>query len=77
MAEDAVCSLKDQDILQVIFALAKAGHQQHIPEIGKRLRHERGYIPGDCAHTLECFTAAVVSLSANTSSSSSLFLQTP
>lgn len=37
--------------MQVIFALAKAGHQQHVPEISERLRHERGYIPGTCAHS--------------------------
>lgn len=36
----------DRDMMQVIFTLAKAGHQQHIPEIVDRLRHERGYIPG-------------------------------
>ncbi|XP_061645986.1 leucine-rich PPR motif-containing protein, mitochondrial [Phyllopteryx taeniolatus] len=44
-AENADCSLMDRDIMEVIFTLAKAGHQQHIPEIVERLRHERGYIP--------------------------------
>ncbi|MED6270987.1 hypothetical protein CHARACLAT_015825, partial [Characodon lateralis] len=44
-AESADCSLMDRDIMQVIFTLAKAGHQQHIPEMIERLRHERGYIP--------------------------------
>lgn len=36
----------DRDFMQVIFTLAKAGHQQHLPEVVDRLRHERGYIPG-------------------------------
>uniref|UniRef100_A0A3P8RXI5 PROP1-like PPR domain-containing protein n=1 Tax=Amphiprion percula TaxID=161767 RepID=A0A3P8RXI5_AMPPE len=44
-AESADCSLMDRDIMQVIFALAKAGHQQHIPEMIERLRHERGFVP--------------------------------
>ncbi|XP_037320697.2 leucine-rich PPR motif-containing protein, mitochondrial [Pungitius pungitius] len=44
-AESADCSLMDRDIMQVIFTLAKAGHQQHIPAMVERLRHERGYVP--------------------------------
>ncbi|XP_061693237.1 leucine-rich PPR motif-containing protein, mitochondrial [Syngnathoides biaculeatus] len=44
-AENADSSLMDRDIMEVIFTLARAGHQQHIPEIVERLRHERGYIP--------------------------------
>ncbi|XP_070771978.1 leucine-rich PPR motif-containing protein, mitochondrial [Enoplosus armatus] len=44
-AESADCSLMDRDIMQVIFTLAKAGHQQHISEMVERLRHERGYVP--------------------------------
>lgn len=44
-AESADCSLMDRDIMQVIFTLAKAGQQQHIPEMMERLRHERGYVP--------------------------------
>uniref|UniRef100_A0A673BTX1 PROP1-like PPR domain-containing protein n=1 Tax=Sphaeramia orbicularis TaxID=375764 RepID=A0A673BTX1_9TELE len=44
-AENADCSLMDRDIMQVIFALAKAGHQQYVPEMVERLRHERSYIP--------------------------------
>uniref|UniRef100_A0A3Q3GHE3 Leucine rich pentatricopeptide repeat containing n=1 Tax=Labrus bergylta TaxID=56723 RepID=A0A3Q3GHE3_9LABR len=44
-AESADCSLMDRDIMQVIYTLAKAGHQQHIPEMVERLRHERGYVP--------------------------------
>ncbi|XP_012720452.2 leucine-rich PPR motif-containing protein, mitochondrial [Fundulus heteroclitus] len=44
-AESADCSLMDRDIMQVIFTLAKAGQQQHIPEMIERLRLERGYIP--------------------------------
>ncbi|XP_045925978.1 leucine-rich PPR motif-containing protein, mitochondrial [Micropterus dolomieu] len=44
-AESADCSLMDRDIMQVIFTLGKAGHQQHVPEMVERLRHERGYVP--------------------------------
>uniref|UniRef100_A0A3Q4AYY1 PROP1-like PPR domain-containing protein n=1 Tax=Mola mola TaxID=94237 RepID=A0A3Q4AYY1_MOLML len=44
-AEIADCSLMDRDFMQVIFTLAKAGHQQYVPEIVERLRHERGYVP--------------------------------
>ncbi|XP_077351806.1 leucine-rich PPR motif-containing protein, mitochondrial [Festucalex cinctus] len=44
-AENADCSLMDRDIMDVIFTLAKAGHQQHVPEMVERLRHERGYVP--------------------------------
>ncbi|XP_040905893.1 leucine-rich PPR motif-containing protein, mitochondrial [Toxotes jaculatrix] len=44
-AESADCSLMDRDIMQIIFTLAKAGHQQHIPEMVERLRHDRGYVP--------------------------------
>ncbi|KAM6915877.1 LOW QUALITY PROTEIN: leucine-rich PPR motif-containing protein, mitochondrial [Xenentodon cancila] len=44
-AESADCTLMDRDIMQVIFTLAKAGQQQHIPEMTERLRHERGYVP--------------------------------
>ncbi|XP_061600932.1 leucine-rich PPR motif-containing protein, mitochondrial [Cololabis saira] len=44
-AESADCTLMDRDIMQVIFTLAKAGHQQHIPEMIERLRHERGFVP--------------------------------
>lgn len=44
-AESADCSLMDRDVMEVIFNLAKAGHQQHIPEMVERLRHERGYVP--------------------------------
>lgn len=45
-AENADCHLMDRDIMLVIFTLAKAGHQQHLPEMAERLRHERNYIPG-------------------------------
>uniref|UniRef100_A0A7N8XHW7 Leucine rich pentatricopeptide repeat containing n=1 Tax=Mastacembelus armatus TaxID=205130 RepID=A0A7N8XHW7_9TELE len=45
VSESADCSLMDRDLMQVIFALAKTGHQQHVPEIIQRLRHESGYIP--------------------------------
>ncbi|XP_028983257.1 leucine-rich PPR motif-containing protein, mitochondrial [Betta splendens] len=43
-AENADCSLMDRDLMRIIFTLAKAGHQQHIPEIVERLRHERTYV---------------------------------
>ncbi|XP_035519728.1 leucine-rich PPR motif-containing protein, mitochondrial [Morone saxatilis] len=39
------CTLMDRDILQIIYTLAKAGHHQFVPEMIKRLRLERGYIP--------------------------------
>ncbi|XP_036979314.1 leucine-rich PPR motif-containing protein, mitochondrial [Acanthopagrus latus] len=39
------CSLMDRDLMQVIYTLAKAGHQQHIPELTERLRQERGFVP--------------------------------
>ncbi|XP_054655243.1 leucine-rich PPR motif-containing protein, mitochondrial isoform X2 [Dunckerocampus dactyliophorus] len=44
-AESADFSLVDRDIMQVIFTLAKAGHQQHVPEMMEHLRQDRGYIP--------------------------------
>ena len=49
--EAADSSLMDRDIMQVIFSLAMAGHQQHIPELMERMRHERGYVPGIPART--------------------------
>ncbi|KAM7408434.1 hypothetical protein PAMA_002251 [Pampus argenteus] len=48
-AESAYCTLMDKDIMQIIFTLAKAQHQQHIPEIIKHLKQELGYIP-DAMH---------------------------
>uniref|UniRef100_A0A7N6FL79 Pentacotripeptide-repeat region of PRORP domain-containing protein n=1 Tax=Anabas testudineus TaxID=64144 RepID=A0A7N6FL79_ANATE len=39
-----VC-LMDRDIMQVIFTLAKSGHEQYLPEMIERLRLERNYIP--------------------------------
>lgn len=59
-AENADCSLMDRDIMQVIFTLAKAGHQHHVPEMAERLRHERNYIPGIHANTF--FHSTLVSL---------------
>lgn len=50
----------DRDIMQVVFALAKAGHHQHVPEISERLRHERGYVPGTCARSLVIHTFGFV-----------------
>ncbi|XP_071336267.1 leucine-rich PPR motif-containing protein, mitochondrial [Trachinotus anak] len=44
-AESADCTLMDRDVMQVIFTLAKAGHQQHVPEMVERLKQERGYVP--------------------------------
>ncbi|XP_033956567.1 LOW QUALITY PROTEIN: leucine-rich PPR motif-containing protein, mitochondrial [Pseudochaenichthys georgianus] len=44
-AESAECSLMDRDLMPVIFTLAKAGHEEHIPHMVERLRHERGYVP--------------------------------
>ncbi|XP_072246804.1 leucine-rich PPR motif-containing protein, mitochondrial [Leuresthes tenuis] len=44
-AEGADCSMMDRDIMQLIFTLAKAGHQHLLPEMVERLRHERGYVP--------------------------------
>lgn len=43
--ESSDTSLMDRDLLQVIFSLAKSGHQEHVPMIAERLRFERGYIP--------------------------------
>uniref|UniRef100_A0A8D3DWS5 Leucine rich pentatricopeptide repeat containing n=1 Tax=Scophthalmus maximus TaxID=52904 RepID=A0A8D3DWS5_SCOMX len=43
--ESADCSLMDRDIMQVIFTLARAGHQQHIPNMVERLRHEKRFLP--------------------------------
>ncbi|XP_017287636.1 leucine-rich PPR motif-containing protein, mitochondrial [Kryptolebias marmoratus] len=43
-AESADAALMDKDIMQVIYTLAKAGHEQHVPEMLERLRHERGFI---------------------------------
>ncbi|KAK7140045.1 hypothetical protein R3I94_012607 [Phoxinus phoxinus] len=37
--------LMDRDLMQVVFSLTKAGHQQYVPEIVERMRHERGYVP--------------------------------
>ncbi|XP_051945899.1 leucine-rich PPR motif-containing protein, mitochondrial [Xyrauchen texanus] len=43
--ENADIHLMDRDLMQVIFSLTKAGHQQYVPEIVERMRHERGYVP--------------------------------
>ncbi|XP_066534859.1 leucine-rich PPR motif-containing protein, mitochondrial [Hoplias malabaricus] len=43
--ENTDTSLMDRDLMQIIFSLAKAGHQQHVPQIVERMRHERGYVP--------------------------------
>lgn len=40
----------DRDLMQVVFSLTKAGHQQYVPEIVERMRHERGYVPGVSCH---------------------------
>ncbi|XP_051504192.1 leucine-rich PPR motif-containing protein, mitochondrial-like [Myxocyprinus asiaticus] len=43
--ENADIHLMDRDLMQVIFSLTKAGHQQFVPEIVERMHHERGYVP--------------------------------
>ncbi|XP_047668228.1 leucine-rich PPR motif-containing protein, mitochondrial isoform X2 [Tachysurus fulvidraco] len=45
MAQSKDVSLMDRDLMQVVFSLAKAGHQQYVPEIVECMRHERGYVP--------------------------------
>uniref|UniRef100_A0A8C1NT44 Leucine rich pentatricopeptide repeat containing n=1 Tax=Cyprinus carpio TaxID=7962 RepID=A0A8C1NT44_CYPCA len=47
--ENADIHLMDRDLMQVVFSLTKAGHQQYVPEIVERMRHERGYVPGASA----------------------------
>ncbi|XP_053731965.1 leucine-rich PPR motif-containing protein, mitochondrial [Synchiropus splendidus] len=44
-AESADCILMDRDLMQVVYTLGVAGHQEHIPQILERMRHERGFIP--------------------------------
>ncbi|KAM9804120.1 leucine-rich PPR motif-containing protein, mitochondrial [Neosynchiropus ocellatus] len=44
-AESADCILMDRDLMQVVYTLAVAGHEEHIPQILERMRHERGFIP--------------------------------
>jgi len=44
--ENADIHLMDRDLMQVIFSLTKAGHQQHVPEIVEHMRHDRRYVPG-------------------------------
>ncbi|XP_028324198.1 leucine-rich PPR motif-containing protein, mitochondrial [Gouania willdenowi] len=44
-AESADCGLMDRDIMQVISTMARFGHSQLVPEMAKRLRHGRGFIP--------------------------------
>ncbi|XP_030626301.1 leucine-rich PPR motif-containing protein, mitochondrial [Chanos chanos] len=43
--ENTDTSLMDRDLMQVVFSLAKSGHQQYVPEVVERMRHERGYVP--------------------------------
>uniref|UniRef100_A0A8C1VVK5 Leucine rich pentatricopeptide repeat containing n=1 Tax=Cyprinus carpio TaxID=7962 RepID=A0A8C1VVK5_CYPCA len=43
--ENADILLMDRDLMQVVFSLTKAGHQEYVPEIVERMRHERGYVP--------------------------------
>ncbi|CAL8254083.1 unnamed protein product [Lota lota] len=45
VAENADCSLMHRDMMQVIFSLARAGYQQHVPEMTELMRHDRGYVP--------------------------------
>ncbi|KAF5893259.1 leucine-rich PPR motif-containing protein, mitochondrial, partial [Clarias magur] len=44
-AQSKDVNLMDRDLMQVVFSLAKAGHQQYVPEIVESMRHERGYVP--------------------------------
>ncbi|KAF4090159.1 hypothetical protein AMELA_G00048750 [Ameiurus melas] len=44
-AQSKDANLMDRDLMQVVFSLAKAGHQQYVPEIVECMRHERGYVP--------------------------------
>ncbi|XP_073690181.1 leucine-rich PPR motif-containing protein, mitochondrial [Garra rufa] len=43
--ENADICLMDRDLMQVVFSLTKAGHQQYVTEIVECMRHERGYVP--------------------------------
>uniref|UniRef100_A0A672NB19 Leucine rich pentatricopeptide repeat containing n=1 Tax=Sinocyclocheilus grahami TaxID=75366 RepID=A0A672NB19_SINGR len=43
--ENADIHLMDRDLMQVVFSLTKAGHQQYVPEIVEHMHHERGYVP--------------------------------
>ncbi|XP_056094370.1 leucine-rich PPR motif-containing protein, mitochondrial [Rhinichthys klamathensis goyatoka] len=43
--ENADIHLMDRDLMQVVFSLTKAGHQQYVPEIVEHMRHERRYVP--------------------------------
>uniref|UniRef100_A0A8C5B9I9 Leucine rich pentatricopeptide repeat containing n=1 Tax=Gadus morhua TaxID=8049 RepID=A0A8C5B9I9_GADMO len=45
VAESADCSLMHRDMMQVIFSLARAGYQQHVPEMTELMRHDRGFVP--------------------------------
>ncbi|KAM3863077.1 LOW QUALITY PROTEIN: leucine-rich PPR motif-containing protein, mitochondrial [Diretmus argenteus] len=45
VVESSDCALMDRDMMEVIFSLAKAGHNQHVPEMLERMRYERGYVP--------------------------------
>ncbi|XP_062852053.1 leucine-rich PPR motif-containing protein, mitochondrial [Trichomycterus rosablanca] len=45
LAESKDAGLMDRDLMQVVFSLARAGHQQYVPDIVERMRHERGYVP--------------------------------
>ncbi|XP_060781602.1 leucine-rich PPR motif-containing protein, mitochondrial [Neoarius graeffei] len=44
-AQSKDANLMDRDLMQLVFILAKAGHQQYVPEIVECMRHERGYVP--------------------------------
>ncbi|XP_068183613.1 leucine-rich PPR motif-containing protein, mitochondrial [Antennarius striatus] len=43
MAKSNNCNLMNEDIMQVILTLAKSGHQQHVEEMIKYLKHSGGY----------------------------------
>uniref|UniRef100_A0A4W4ET76 PROP1-like PPR domain-containing protein n=1 Tax=Electrophorus electricus TaxID=8005 RepID=A0A4W4ET76_ELEEL len=43
--ENTDISLMDRDLMQVVFTLTVAGHQQHVPEVLEHLRHDGGFVP--------------------------------
>ncbi|KAK1791516.1 hypothetical protein P4O66_013518 [Electrophorus voltai] len=43
--ENTDISLMDRDLMQVVFTLTMAGHQQHVPEVLEHLRHDGGFVP--------------------------------
>ncbi|XP_072533831.1 leucine-rich PPR motif-containing protein, mitochondrial [Salminus brasiliensis] len=52
--------LQDRDLMEVVSSLAKAGLQQHVPEMIQRMRQERGYIPDAMNLSLNLITQGFV-----------------